>query len=343
MKKRLFLSVLAAVLLLASLAPAACATEAVSTAGSGTCGDGITWVYEDHTLTITGSGDMDDGCPWIEYKDRIEHVVFRGGVTKVGAKAFEDFDWLETVDFGDSMREIGRRAFYDCNDLSEVRLPASFRILGEECFRDCATLQRVICEGGMPSFKGGCLNTGHYVSVFYPPSNPWPAASVNQLVGSFGGMLGIMMASEEIMDQGFPEETEPEETTEAIEAAQEATVPEETAAATEAETVPAIVLVEETVPETTAAVTEPVTVPATEPETQPVQTTVPETEPVTEPVETTELVLFEDEVTEPQTTVEKVGSDGWIGMVLIAGVLTFLIVGALIFRSASRKGGRYRE
>ena len=34
----------------------------------------------------------------------------------------------------------------------------------------------------------------------------------------------------------------------------------------------------------------------------------------------------------------QIESKSWIGLVLIAGVLTFLLVGALIFRIMSRKG-----
>ena len=44
------------------------------------------------------------------------------------------------------------------------------------------------------------------------------------------------------------------------------------------------------------------------------------------------------EATEPVNPVEKVGGDGWIGMVIIAGVLTMLLAGAMIFRGVSRKG-----
>ena len=44
------------------------------------------------------------------------------------------------------------------------------------------------------------------------------------------------------------------------------------------------------------------------------------------------------EETEPMDPVKKVGGDGWIGLVIIAGVLTVLLAGAMIFRSVSRRG-----
>ena len=58
----------------------------------------------------------------------------------------------------------------------------------------------------------------------------------------------------------------------------------------------------------------------------------------TEP-EATEAVLDLLAETEPASEMEeKIESKSWIGLVLIAGVLTFLLVGALIFRIMSRKG-----
>jgi len=36
--------------------------------------------------------------------------------------------------------------------------------------------------------------------------------------------------------------------------------------------------------------------------------------------------------------VEKIESKSWIGLVLIVGVLTMLLAGAMIFRSVSRRG-----
>ena len=82
----------------------------------------------------------------------------------------------------------------------------------------------------------------------------------------------------------------------------------------------------------------PTTVPETEETTVP--TTVPETEETT--VETTEETTEEtSEETEPVDPVRKVGGDGWIGMVIIAGVLTMLVAGAMIFRGMGRRGRRY--
>ena len=83
MKKRWIMNLLLVSLLLMLLSPAAGAVAA-----SGSCGEGLTWKLENYTLTVTGSGEMEDGCPWEDYKTKIEHVVLSGGVTKVGKENF---------------------------------------------------------------------------------------------------------------------------------------------------------------------------------------------------------------------------------------------------------------
>lgn len=343
MKKRFILNVLAAVLLVAALAPAACALETVNIA-SGTCGEGITWSLDGYTLTVTGSGEMEDGAPWADHKDHIEHVVLSGGITKVGKEAFYKYDRIETVDFGDALVEIGDKAFYGCEDIDYIHLPDTFRKFGAQCFRDCESLKFVYCDGPMPRFSDSCLTTGNYISVFYPTNNPWPWEYTSQLVQNFGGRLGIMMGNFDesaVMESlSAYEETDATEAEEETEAAEETT--EATAAPTETATEPVVV----------AAVTEPVTEPATEAPTEaPTETTVPETTvaetteettvATTEAVETTEATLFTDP-TEEEAPVKKLKSNSWIGLVMIGGVLTFLISGAMIFRSVSKRGGRYR-
>ena len=329
--KRWITSAILACMLVLCAAPAVGAVSA-----SGTCGEGMSWKLENYTLTVSGSGEIEDGCPWEEYKSKIDHVVLTGGVTKVGANNFNGCDRLETVDFGDALVEIGEKAFYGCEDIVYIHLPDTFRTFGAGSFRECISLKYVYCDGPMPRFNDSCLWTGNYIAVFYPSTNPWPQESVSQLVSNFGGRLGIMMGNYDAASVAAElAEAEDDDTeTEATEASTEAP----TEAPTEAAAEPAA-----------AAVTVPVTE-ATEPETQPTETTVPETEettvPTTEAVETTEATEVteeETEETEPRTVAEKVGGDGWIGMVIVAGVLTFLLAGAMIFRSISRKGGQYTE
>lgn len=327
MKNRWIANLALVSLLLMLLAPAAHAVTA-----SGSCGDGLTWSLENYTLTITGSGEMEDGSPWEDYKTKIDHVVLTGGVTKVGAESFYGCDRLETVDFGDALVEIGEKAFYGCEDIEYIHLPKTFRTFGAQSFRGCDSLKYVYCDGGMPRFNDSCLWTGNYIAVFYPTNNPWPAEYASQLVSSYGGNLGIMMGNFDAANLPQKQTKTTEETQEPTEAETEAT-----------EAAPAAVIETEAATEPVTQPTQPETVPVTVPETEETTaaTTVPETEETTEATteetreETTEAATEE---TEPVDPIQKVGGDGWIGIVIIAGVLTMLLAGAMIFRGVSRRG-----
>ncbi len=328
MKKRIWTLLLAACLLLNLAVPAFAQEAAVTADESGSCGENLTWTLEGNTLTISGAGEMDDGSPWDAHRKKIETVVLTGGVTSVGEKAFFGYDRLESVDFGSSLVEIGAKAFADCTDLTVIHLPATFRTFGAECFRGCSYLKKVYCDGGMPRFNESCLWTGEYISVFYPTNNPWPADAVNQLVHNFGGRMGVMMGNYTGEEADEPEQTEAEaEETEAAE-----TIPAETEAPAPAPT-EASAAAPETEPIAVIATEAPTEAP-TEPETTEAQTEAPTELPTEAPTQAP------TEPAEPDP-MEDLGSKSWIGLVMIAGVLSFLILGAIIFRVASRKGGRY--
>lgn len=334
-QKRIFLCLLSLLLLLMPLAPVAAAAELTRNIASGTCGDEITWSLDGYTMTVSGSGDMDDGCPWEDYKDHIETVILTGDITKVGAKAFQDCQFIRDVDFGDSLREIGERAFSGCERIQLIHLPATFRVFGASCFRGCENLEYVYCDGGMPSFKDSCLYTGNYISVFYPTNNPWPQEYVSQLISNFGGRLGIMMGnyqdSDVVLKAVDVEDDDNDEDDTTSRSRSEDT--EETASEPETQpaTEPAIVLV-----------TEPATEPVqTQPVTQPTEPSVPATEAATSATEETTSPVTLPTETQPQEPERKVDNKAWIGLVMIVGVLTFLIAGVMIVRSTTRRGGRY--
>lgn len=363
MKKRLILSILAVSMLL-SLAMPAFATETTeateetteateetkeekkkySTKKNGECGDDLTWVLDGTTLTITGSGEMDDGCPWEFYKDTIETVIFNGEITTVGAGAFESCNNLEDIYFGDALVEIGEKAFYSCNSLETILLPDTFRKFGPDCFRDCEGLEEVFCEGPMPSFKASCFYNNHTVVVYFSHQTPWPWEEVDRLMSNFGGRIYAQVGSADAWE-------DVREKIDGIRA-----------------DMPAVqTVVEETVPETTAetvSATQPVPVVPVMPE--PVAETVPsaettaettvETEPVavqTQPSEPLELVFVDPEQdmdtgeTQPKTLKEniedKVAGFNWGWVIAGFGALVVLLVLALVIRGVSHKGGKYSD
>ncbi len=64
---------------------------------NGTCGENLTWVFDDYTgaLTISGTGEMEDydgnnEAPWTLIKDNIKEVIIENGVTGIAKRAFID-------------------------------------------------------------------------------------------------------------------------------------------------------------------------------------------------------------------------------------------------------------
>lgn len=313
--KRLFTYLLMLCLLL-TMAPMAYASETEATEAivrqPGQCGEDLTWSYESGTLTISGSGSMDDypdgDAPWLEHRDSIQNLVFTGGVTSVGEGAFTDYDELETVDFGSAMHTIGVKAFKSCDGLTSVILPASFRRFGKECFMGCKNLTEIYCLGGMPSFNGNCV-WDVYATIYYPTNNAWPTEPVMQLISAFQNRIQFQAGNPEIT----PTATE----------ATQATQPVETTVPTQPATLPP----EETVAESRDVITVSMAEPqeTTQATTEAIEQTVPET---TQPA-------AEETVPETQPPQRKhLGSMQGIVVcaVLFAGVISFLLIGALVFR-----------
>ena len=292
-------------LVLALLLPALVTVSAAEDV-SGIVGN-FTWTLEGDTLTIDGSGameDFDEDTPWLPYAPQIKKVVFTGGVTYVAANAFADFDSITEVDFGDAMYELGTRSFYSCDGLTELYLPAGFKVFGEDSLRACSHLTAIHCEGRFPSFRLNSL-WDTYAKIYYPADKPWSVDLIAQLEEAFHGRIEFLAS----------DGSDPYTPTEATEATTEAT----TEAATEATTVP-------TTAPATEATTEPATVPTTVPETtRPSATAEPETVPETQP---------EQPQTKHNTT---------LVVIVAAAVMLLSASGAVTLILKARRGGKYLD
>lgn len=90
------------------------------------CGDNLTWNYEDSVLTISGTGSMwdysryeEDLAPW--YNLAIKSVVIGEGVTSIGEYAFYNCQWLTTVELPNTLSKIDDDAFRNCNALTTIQ------------------------------------------------------------------------------------------------------------------------------------------------------------------------------------------------------------------------------
>ena len=172
-------------------------TEAVPTeAPGGTCGKNLTWRLEGYTLTISGSGEMDDydsvytetdaygssyflytTAPW--FGRYFSRVVVENGVTRIGSFAFYSSGTLQSiqlpdtlksigskalsdtalkrVELPDSVESVGREAFFGCSSLEKVKLPAELKVLPVECFYGCVSLREIVLPDTLQSIGGSAF------------------------------------------------------------------------------------------------------------------------------------------------------------------------------------------
>lgn len=117
---------------------------------SGTCGENLTWTFDELTgkLTISGTGAMDNyssgSRPWEGYEDNIRVVIINDGITSIGSLAFNWCVNLTSVSISDSVTSIGDSAFRFCTSLSKVTIPNSVTLIGDSVFMGCDCLTEVI-------------------------------------------------------------------------------------------------------------------------------------------------------------------------------------------------------
>jgi len=109
----------------------------IETAGSGTCGENLTWKVENGTLTISGTGEMESYSYHTPWKSCFfQYAVIEEGVTSIGRYAFA-YEELTSIDIPKGVTSIGDYAFYYCLELTEVDIPEGVISIGEMAFHAC--------------------------------------------------------------------------------------------------------------------------------------------------------------------------------------------------------------
>ena len=155
----------------------------------------ITWSLIDGTLTISGTGPMEDyvGSPWSEGEtapwyvenSQIITVIIETGVTSIGNSAFAYYSNLTSVSIPTSVTTIGEDAFYCCHNLTSIDLPDSVTKIGSRAFANTG-LTSVTIPAGVTSIEENAFAVnGHLVSITAVENNP-----------SFRGIDGVLFSKD---------------------------------------------------------------------------------------------------------------------------------------------------
>lgn len=114
-------------------------------ATSGSCGENLTWSYENATITIKGQGEMTnfqepDMAPWYPLRRVIRHISLPEGLTNIGTLAFYGCTNIKTATIPDSVIKIGAYAFAGCENLAMLSLGTRLTTIGRAAFYNCYKL-----------------------------------------------------------------------------------------------------------------------------------------------------------------------------------------------------------
>ena len=166
---------------------------------SGSCGNGVTYYYNEstHTLTISGSGAMRNfifgvptDVPWYLYREEIKTVNIEDGVTSISDNAFEYCSSLESVSLPNSLTNIGDYAFYYCSSLKSVDIPDGVTSIGTRIFMFCSSLESVRIPDNVTSIGESAFNACSSLK-----SIEIPDGVTNIGIFAFGGCLSLMSVS----------------------------------------------------------------------------------------------------------------------------------------------------
>ncbi len=109
---------------------------------SGNCGANLSWNFSGGTLTISGSGEMENFpestmAPWYGIRDEIIRISLPEGLTSIGYIAFYECKNITSVTIPNSVRKIGGYAFGHCEGMQILSLGSGIETIGEGAFSDC--------------------------------------------------------------------------------------------------------------------------------------------------------------------------------------------------------------
>ena len=138
----------------------------------GSCGENLEWTYSDETLTISGSGAMEDyggtsygnptNLPWSAYVSTAKKIVIGEGITYVGNKAFYGCKSATDIIFPSTVTTLGSWAFNGCYKLTYLTIPKNITTLaGGGVFADSINLKDVFYTGSKEEWEA-MSDTGPY-------------------------------------------------------------------------------------------------------------------------------------------------------------------------------------
>ena len=171
MKK--LLPIVMSIMMLMALLSFALHTASADT--SGTCGNNLTWNFEESTgtLTIEGSGSMSyysgkNYVPWDSYRAQITNVIFSEEQTTIAPYCFADCTALTEIRIPDSVVSIYYNAFSGCTALSSVSFGNQLESIQYQAFANCTSLTSVTFPDSLKKLEKAFIGCTSLASFTLP-------------------------------------------------------------------------------------------------------------------------------------------------------------------------------
>ena len=179
--------------------------EFYSGEAGGTCGKNLTWKlnYADGTLTISGTGNMDNWpgsvyAPWYNYGSIITQVLIEDGVTSIGDLAFYYCKSLTSITIPNGITSIGVGAFYECNRLTSITIPNGVTSIGEWAFCNCNSLTSITIPNSVTSIEKAAFMYCGITSITLPEN----LTSIEKQT-FYGSLLTSIIIPESVTSIGY--------------------------------------------------------------------------------------------------------------------------------------------
>lgn len=145
---------------------------------SGTCGQNLMWSLGNDTLTISGTGSMENyayygkRAPWYqEFNHTIKKIVIESGVMSIGSYAFRNCCLAESIIIPEGIKVVGEYAFTGCISLTEIKLPDGVNYIGERAFNRCESLKEMNIPDNVTTIGEGAFDSCENLTAIKIPEN----------------------------------------------------------------------------------------------------------------------------------------------------------------------------
>lgn len=170
---------------------------------SGTCGDNVTWSFDESTgeLTVSGTGDMTNygfdnngsqiESPWNDLKSVITSVIVSEGVTSIGDGAFKGCSSIVNVEIPGTVKHIGMHAFWDCGTFENVTLGYGIESIGVQAFSS-SKFAEITLPDSITTLEGSVFSYSRIEKITIPgsikniPDGTFNACGIGKITIEYG-------------------------------------------------------------------------------------------------------------------------------------------------------------